>query len=77
MGVYVSWTKATEDEESFLFRCSHSFVTRFFLGLALYSILFPYFYFFFFGGKDDVLFKNAVERNFQSLNLSSAVQYYS
>ena len=43
MGVYVSWTKATEDEESFLFRCSHSFVTRFFLALVLYSILFPYF----------------------------------
>ena len=30
----------------------------------------------FFGGKDDVLFKNAVERNFQSFNLSSAVQYH-
>ena len=36
---------------SFLFRCSHSFVTRFFLGLVLYSILFPYFYCFFGGGK--------------------------
>ena len=34
--------------------------------------------FFFSGGKDDVLFPNAVERiNFQSFNLSSAVQYYS
>ena len=60
------------------------FVTRFFLGLVLYSNLFPYFYcfffflfFFFFCGKDDVLFPNAVERNFQSFNLSSAVQYYS
>ena len=31
----------------------------------------------FFCGKDDVLFPNAVERNFQSFNLSSAVQYYS
>ena len=31
----------------------------------------------FFGGKDDFLFPNAVERNFQSFNLSSAVQYYS
>ena len=40
MGVYVSWTKATEDKESFLFRFSHSFVTRFFLAL----LLFPYFY---------------------------------
>ena len=47
MGVYVSWTKATEDEESFLFRCSHSFVTRFFLALVLSSILFHYFYCFF------------------------------
>ena len=43
MGVYLSWTKATEDKESFLFRCSHSFVTRFFLALVLYSILFPIF----------------------------------
>ena len=33
---------------------------------------------FFSGGKDDVLFPNAVERiNLQSFNLSSAVQYYS
>ena len=48
MGVYVSWTKATEDEESFLFKCSHSFVTRFLLALVLYSILFSYFYFFYF-----------------------------
>ena len=35
MGVYVPWTKATKDEESFLFRCSHSFVRRFFLALVL------------------------------------------
>ena len=79
----VSWTKATENEESpqvclsFLGVAIRS-LQGFFLGLVLYSILFPYFYcFFFFGRKDDVLFKNAVERNFQSLNLSSAVQYYS
>ena len=32
---------------------------------------------FFFGGKDYVLFPNAVERNFQSFNLSCVVQYYS
>ena len=56
---------------SFLFRCSRSFVTSFFLGLVLYSILFPYFQL---GGKDEVLFPNAVERNFQSFNLSSAVR---
>ena len=47
MGVYVTWTKATEDQESFLFMCSHSFVTRFFLALVLSSILFHYFYCFF------------------------------
>ena len=35
------------------------------------------FLFLFFGEKDDVVFPNAVERNVQSLNLSSAVQYYS
>ena len=35
------WEKSSS--LSFLFRCSHSFVTRFFLGLVLYSILFPYF----------------------------------
>ena len=47
-----------------------------------YSILFPYFYchfivFFSFCEKYDVLFPNAVERYFQSFNLSYAVQYYS
>ena len=42
MGVQVrGWEKSSS--LSFLFRCSHSFVTRFFLGLVLYSILFPYF----------------------------------
>ena len=54
LGVYVSWTKATEDEESFLFRCPHSFVKRFFLALVLYSVLYPYFYcccFFSFGKR--------------------------
>ena len=36
------------------------------------------FYWLFFScEKDDVLFPNAFERNFQSFNLSSAVQYYS
>ena len=57
----------------------HSFATRFVFNLGLCSILFPYFYlfiFFFFCGKDVVLFPNAAERNFQSFNLSSAVQYY-
>ena len=51
MGVYVSWTKATEDKESFLFRCSHSFVTRFFLALVvLYFVsLFLLLLLFFFG----------------------------
>ena len=36
-----------------------------------------YFVSFFFFGKDEVPFPNAVKRNFQSFNLSSAVQYYS
>ena len=70
-----------------LFRCSHSFVTTFFLGLVLYSILFPYSVIvvvvvvsfvvvvvFFFCGKDDVLFPNVVEKNFPPFNLLSAVQ---
>ena len=35
------------------------------------------FVFVFFCGKDNFLFLNAVERNFQSFNQSSAVQYYS
>ena len=54
MGVYVSWTKATEDEESFLFRCSHSFVTRFFLALVLlyFVSLFLLLLFFFFGKRE-------------------------
>ena len=77
----VSWTKATEDEESPQVCLSFLGVpirslqdsSQVFL-LVLYSILFPYF---FFGEKDDVLFPNAVERNFQSFNMSSAVQYYS
>ena len=34
-------------------------------------------FFFFFCGKDNVLFPNAVERNFQAFNLLSTVQYYS
>ena len=46
--------------------------------IILYFVsLFLLFFFFFSGGKDDFLFKNAVERNFQSFNLSFAVQYYS
>ena len=67
-------------------RCSHSFVTRFLLGfisiilyfvcLFLFLFLLLFIYFLFFCGKDDVLFPNAVERNFQSFNLSSAVQYH-
>ena len=69
-------------------RCSHSFVTRFLLGsisiilyfvclfLFLFFLLLLFIYFLFFCGKDDVLFPNAVERNFQSFNLSSAVQYH-
>ena len=57
MGVYVSWTKATEDEESFLFRCSHSFVTRFFLALVLLYfvslfLLLLLLLFFFFGKRE-------------------------
>ena len=48
--------------------------------IILYFVsLFLLFFFcfrFFFCGKDDVLLPNAVERNFQSFNLSSAVQYY-
>ena len=47
--------------------CFHSFVTRSFLGLVLYSILLPHILFFFFGGKDDVLFPNAAERTFSLL----------
>ena len=35
-------------------RCSHSIVTRFFLGLVSYSILFPYFYCYFFFAKKAV-----------------------
>ena len=69
---------------SFLFRCSHLFVTRFFLGLVCFPVFIVcvFFYswpccFVFLCGKDDVLFLNAVERNFQSFNLSSAVQHYS
>ena len=59
MGVYVSWTKATEDEESFLFRCSHSFVTRFFLALvllyfvSLFLLLLLLLLFFFFSEKGE------------------------
>ena len=54
LGMYVAWTKAPEDEESFVFRCSHSFVKRFFLALVFYSILFPYFYCcFFFSEKGE------------------------
>ena len=68
-----------EDEESpqvclsLLIRCSNSFLLRFSIILYFVSL----FLFFFFCGKDDVLFPNAVGRNFQSFNLSSAVQYYS
>ena len=36
-----------------------------------------FFFVFFFCGKDNFLFPNAVERNFQSFSQSSAVQYYS
>ena len=69
-------------------RCSHSFVTRFLLGfisimlyfvclfLLLLLLLF-FFVYFFLVGKDDILFPNVVERNFQSFNLSFGVQYYS
>ena len=46
---YGGWEKSSS--LSFLFRCSHLFVTRFFLGLVLYSILFPYFCFFWGGAK--------------------------
>ena len=42
MGVLVSWTKATEDEESPQVSLSFS------VGLVLYSILFPCFYCYFF-----------------------------
>ena len=69
-----------EDEESpqvclsLLIRCSNSFLLRFSIILYFVSL---FLFIFFLGGKDDVLFKNAVERNFQSFNLSSAVQYYS
>ena len=50
--------------------------------IILYLICFPIFIFIlfiFFGRKrrPDILFPNAVERNVQSFNLSSAVQYYS
>ena len=46
--------------------------------IILYFVSLFLLLFFFSGGKDDVLFPNAVERiNFQSFNLSSAVQYYS
>ena len=45
------------------------------IGIILYFVsLFLVFFSFFFGGKDHVLFPNAVERNFQSFNLSSAVR---
>ena len=51
---------------------------RFSIILYFVSLFLLFFFFFFSGGKDDVLFPNAVERiNFQSFNLSSAVQYYS
>ena len=39
----------------FTFRCSLSFVTRFFLSLELYSILLPYFYCYFFFAKKTML----------------------
>ena len=65
----------------FSFRCSHSFVTRFFLVLSIIlyfvSLVLLFFFCFFFCGKHNFLFPNAVERNFQSFSQSSAVQYYS
>ena len=42
------------------------------IGIILYFV--SLFLVFFGGGKDHVLFPNAVERNFQSFNLSSAVR---
>ena len=51
---YGGWGKSSS--LSFLFRCSHSFVTRFFLGLVLYSILFPYFYCFCFFLAEKTMF---------------------
>ena len=67
---------------SFLFRCSHSFVTRFFLGLVLYSILFPCFQFcfqFFFLAEKTMLFFQTLFKG--TLNLLTCHlqfdQYYS
>ena len=51
-------------------------IILYFVSLFL-RFFFVFVFVFFFGGKDDVLFPNAVERNFQSFNLSCAVQYYS
>ena len=42
------------------------------IGIILYFV--SLFLVFFFGGKDHVFLPNAVERNFQSFNLSSAVR---
>ena len=45
------------------------------IGIILYFVsLFLVSFFWGGGGKDEVLFPNAVERNFQSFNLSSAVR---
>ena len=72
MGVQVrGWEKSSS--LSFLFRCSHSFVTRFFLGLVLYSILFLYFYccccwcFIFFAKKTMFSFQTLLKGTFSLL----------
>ena len=44
------------------------------IGIILYFVSLFLVSFFGGGGKDEVLFPNAVERNFQSFNLSSAVR---
>ena len=45
--------------------------------VSLFLLLLMFFFLFFFCWKDNVLFPNAVERNFQAFNLLSTVQYYS
>ena len=45
--------------------------------VSLFLLLLIFFFLFFFCWKDNVLFPNAVEMNFQAFNLLSTVQYYS
>ena len=76
--------KAKEDDESPLVCLSlqvfpfvrYKILVRFYQYYTLFCL--PIFVIiFFFVGKDDILFPNVVERNFQSFNLSFGVQYYS